>query len=96
MQDSAEVLDRIFTMVADVYDSESGVARVVVTPVFGDDTLRVKNVMPDSVGHVSTSIRISRKQLAECTGCYLYMEIRVEDYGHNHAEQKFASEKLYP
>ena len=96
VQDSAEVLDRIFTMVADVYDSESGVARVVVTPVFGDDTLRVKNVVPDSVGHVSTSIRISRKQLAECTGCYLSMEIRVEDYGHNHAEQKFASEKLYP
>ena len=96
VQDTAEVLDRIFTMIADVYDSESGVARVVVTPVFGDDTLRVKNVVPDSVGHVSTSIRISRKQLAECTGCYLSMEIRVEDYGHNHAEQKFASEKLYP
>ena len=97
VQDSSEVLDRIFTATADVYDSESGVARVVVTPVFGGDTLRVMNVVPDSAGHVSASIRISRKQLAECTGCYLSMEMRVEDYGHNHAEQKYVSdEKLYP
>ena len=97
VQDSSEVLDRIFTATADVYDSESGVARVIVTPVFGGDTLRVMNVEPDSAGHVSASIRISRKQLAECTGCYLSMEVRVEDYGHNHAEQKYVSdEKLYP
>ena len=96
VHDSSEVLDRIFTATADVYDSESGVARVIVTPVFGGDTLRVMNVVPDSAGHVSASVRISRKQLAECTGCYLSMEVRVEDYGHNHAEQKFASEKLYP
>ena len=97
VQDSSEVLDRIFTATADVYDSESGIAHVVVTPVFGGDTLRVMNVVPDSAGHVSTSIRISRKQLAECAGCYLSMEMRVEDYGHNHAEQKYVSdEKLYP
>lgn len=96
VQDSSEVLDRIFTATADVYDSESGIARVVVTPVFGGDTLRVLNVLPDSAGHVSASIRISRKQLAECTGCYLSMEMRVEDYGHNHAEQGYTSEKLYP
>ncbi|WP_407450083.1 LamG-like jellyroll fold domain-containing protein [Fibrobacter sp.] len=96
VQDSSEVLDRIFTATADVYDSESGIARVIVTPVFGGDTLRVMNVVPDSAGHVSASIRISRKQLAECTGCYLSMEVRVEDYGHNHAEQKHVSEKLYP
>lgn len=96
VQDSSEVLDRIFTATADVYDSESGVARVVVTPVFGGDTLRVMNVVPDSAGHVSASIRISRKQLAECTGCYLSMEMRVDDYGHNHAEQGYTSEKLYP
>ena len=96
VQDSSEVLDRIFTATADVYDSESGIARVVVTPVFGGDTLRVMNVVPDSAGHVSASVRISRKLLAECTGCYLSMEMRVEDYGHNHAEQKHVSEKLYP
>ena len=97
VRDSSEVLDRIFTATADVYDSESGIASVVVTPVFGGDTLRVMNVVPDSAGHVSASVRISRKQLAECAGCYLSMEMRVDDYGHNHAEQKFVSdEKLYP
>lgn len=96
VQDSSEVLDRIFTATADVQDSESGVAHVIVTSVFGGDTLRVMNVVPDSTGHVSASTRISRKQLAECAGCYLSMEMRVEDYGHNHADEHFASEKLYP
>ena len=96
VQDSSEVLDRIFTATADVYDSESGIARVVVTPVFGGDTLRVMNVVPDSAGHVSASVRLTRAQLAGCTGCYLSVGMRVEDYGHNHAEQGFTSEKLYP
>ncbi|WP_407440616.1 LamG-like jellyroll fold domain-containing protein [Fibrobacter sp.] len=96
IRDSSEVLDRVFTATADVYDFESGVARVVVTPVFGDDTLRAVNTQPDSAGHVSASVRISRKQLSECVGCYLSMEIRAEDFGRNHAEQKSASEKLYP
>ena len=97
VDDSSEVLDRIFTVSAKVTDSESGIARVIVTPVYGDDTLRVINLRPDTTGQVSASVRISRKQLAECTGCYLSMEMRVEDYGHNHAEQKYVSdEKLYP
>ena len=96
VQDSSEVLDRIFTATADVYDSESGIARVVVTPVFGGDTLRVVNVVPDSAGYVSASVRLTRAQLAGCTGCYLSVGMRVEDYGHNHAEQGFTSEKLYP
>ena len=96
VRDSSEVLDRIFTATADVYDSESGVARVILTPVFGGDTLRVTNVLPDSAGHVSASVRLTRKQLAECTGCHLSMEMRVEDYGHNHADERFASERLFP
>lgn len=96
VRDSSEVLDRIFTATADVYDSESGVARVILTPVFGGDTLRVMNVVPDSAGHVSASVRLTRKQLAECTGCHLSMEMRVEDYGHNHADERFASERLFP
>ena len=96
VQDSSEVLDRIFTATADVYDSESGIARVVVTPVFGGDTLRVMNVLTDSAGYVSASVRLTRAQLAGCTGCYLSVGMRVEDYGHNHAEQGFTSEKLYP
>lgn len=96
LRDSSEVLDRIFTVSAKVTDSESGVARVIATPVFGDDTLRVINLQPDSAGHVSASVRISRKQLAECSGCNLALNMRVEDYGHNFAEQKSVSEKLYP
>ena len=96
VDDSSEVLDRIFTVSAKVTDSESGVARIIMTPVFGDDTLRVINLLPDSTGQVSASVRVSRKQLAECSGCNLALNMRVEDYGHNHAEQKFTSGKLYP
>lgn len=96
VDDSSEVLDRIFTVSAKVTDSESGVARVIMTPVFGDDTLRVMNLLPDTTGQVSASVRISRKRLAECSGCNLALNMRVEDYGHNHAEQKFTSGKLYP
>lgn len=96
VQDTSDVLDRIFTVSADVYDSESGIARVAVTPVYGGDTLRVVSVLPDSAGHVTAKVRLTRKQLAECTGCYIAMDVRVEDYGHNHAEKRFVSEKLYP
>ena len=96
VDDSSEVLDRIFTVSAKVTDSESGVARIIMTPVFGDDTLRVINLLPNSTGQVSASVRVSRKQLAECSGCNLALNMRVEDYGHNHAEQKFTSGKLYP
>ena len=96
VDDSSEVLDRIFTVSAKVTDSESGVARIIMTPVFGDDTLRVINLRPDTTGQVSASVRISRKRLAECSGCNLALNMRVEDYGHNHAEQKFTSGKLYP
>ena len=96
VQESSEVLDRIFTISADVYDSESGIARVVVTPVFGGDTLRNVSVVSDSAGHVVAKVRLTRKQLAVCTGCYIAMDMHVEDYGHNYAEQGYASEKLYP
>ena len=96
VQESSEVLDRLFTVTAKVADSESGIARVIVVPVFGEDTLRVLNLLPDTSGVVKAVVRATRKQLSECTGCKLSIEMRVEDYGHNRTEQKFDSEKLYP
>lgn len=96
MQMSSEVLDRVFTISADAFDSESGIARVTLTPVFGGDTLRIVNVSPDSMGSIVAKIRVSRKHLAECSGCVLSVNMRVEDYGHNYAEQRDVSKKLYP
>ena len=94
--DSSDVLDRLFVVNARLMDTESGVARVVVTPVFGGDTLRVVTAVPDSAGNVEIPIRLTRKRLTECAGCVLSVGFRAEDYGHNYVERNFASEKLYP
>ncbi|WP_407441690.1 LamG-like jellyroll fold domain-containing protein [Fibrobacter sp.] len=96
VQDSADVLDRVFIIGARVTDSESGVASFTVSPVFGRDTLRKLLVVPDSVGEVRVPVRLDRKRLAGCTGCSLSLDIRAEDFGHNHAEMRYVTEKLYP
>ncbi|WP_407444293.1 LamG-like jellyroll fold domain-containing protein [Fibrobacter sp.] len=94
--DSADILDRIFVVNANVYDSESGVASVVVLPVFGSDTLRTVSAVPDSIGNVKIPVRLSRKKLDNCTGCKLTLNFRAEDFGHNHTDIKHATNKLYP
>ena len=94
--DSSDVLDRLFVVNARMMDTESGVARVVVTPVFGGDTLRIVTAVPDSAGNVEIPVRLTRKRLTECAGCVLSIAFRAEDYGHNHVERNFASVKLYP
>lgn len=94
--DSSDVLDRLFVVNARMMDTESGVARVVVTPVFGGDTLRIVTAVPDSAGNVEIPVRLTRKRLTECAGCVLSIAFRAEDHGHNHVERNFASVKLYP
>ena len=95
--DSSDVLDRLFVVNARMMDSESGVARVVVTPVFGGDTLRIVTAVPDSAGNVEIPVRLTRKRLTECAGCVLSIAFRAEDYGHNHVERMYTSpDKLYP
>lgn len=94
--DSADILDRVFVVNADVHDSESGIASVIVVPVFGLDTLRVVSAVPDSIGNVKIPVRLSRKKLDNCTGCKLTLNFRVEDFGHNHTDIKHATNKLYP
>lgn len=95
--DSSDVLDRLFVVNARVMDTESGVARVVVTPVFGGDTLRIVTAVPDSAGNVEIPVRLTRKRLTECAGCVLSIAFRAEDYGHNHVERIYTSpDKLYP
>ena len=90
-----DVLDRIFTVHANVNDVESGIASVVVSSKLGN-TLRSPLVLqPDSLGNVMGEIRLTRNELAKCSGCKLSLEMRVEDYGHNHVERTFESGKLY-
>ncbi|MBO5950155.1 MAG: hypothetical protein J6Q11_05545 [Fibrobacteraceae bacterium] len=97
VQDSSEILDRIFAISANVSDLESGIANVIIAPVFGLDSLPVIKVLPDSTGQIFANVKLSRKQLSECIGCLLSIKMRVEDYGHNYSEKFFVTEeKLYP
>jgi len=92
----SELLDRVFHVSASLSDTESGIARVKVTPVFGNKELKIIEAMPDSVGFVKVSLRLTRKQLTDCSGCRLSLSFRVEDYGHNYNVRDYFSGNLYP
>lgn len=96
VMDSTDVLDRIFVVSAKLEDSESGIAKVDIRPVFGSIPLKDVSMMPDSNGNVSAKVRLSRKELANCVGCNLAITMHVEDYGHNYEEITYESSKLYP
>ncbi len=90
-----DVLDRVFTVRANVKDVESGVARVVVSSTLGNDSRAPIELVPDSLGNVTGVIRLTRSELAKCSGCKLSLEMRAEDFGHNHTERAYESGKLY-
>ena len=92
----SELLDRVFRVSAILSDTESGIARIKVTPVFGNKELKIIEALPDSAGIVNVSLRLTRKQLTDCSGCRLSLSFRVEDYGHNFNERNYNSENLYP
>ena len=96
VQESFEILDRVFTVTAKVRDSESGVAAVTVSPEFGGTSLEKTTLQPDSLGNVIVNLRMSRKSIAGCIGCRLKLSFRAEDYGHNHEDTTFITERLYP
>ena len=93
--DGEDVLDRVFTVHANVKDIESGIARVIVSSRLGNATRAPLELVPDSLGNVTGVIRLTRSELARCGGCKLSLEMRAEDYGHNHAERVYESAKLY-
>lgn len=94
--ESTDVLARIYNVSAVVTDEKSGISFAKITAILGNDTVAVKRLIPDSTGNVRAEIRLSRKQLSECGGCRLTMNMRVEDLGHNHADTLWRSDKLFP
>ena len=90
-----DALDRIFTVNANVRDVESGVAQVVVSTKLGGASRTPLVLLPDSLGNVTGVIRLTRSELARCGGCKFSLEVRAEDFGHNHIEKTFESDKLY-
>ncbi len=96
VQSGEDVIDRIFTVRANVRDIESGLASVVVSSTLGNADRTPLVLQPDSLGNVTAELRITRRELTRCSGCKLSLEIRAEDYGHNHAEMNYDSEVLYP
>lgn len=96
VHESADILDRVYTVTAKVADVESGVASVSLSPTFGGNSLEKMVLLPDSLGNIVADLRLTHKLLAECVGCRLEIEFRVEDLGHNHVDSTFVTEKLYP
>ena len=96
VQETSDVLDRIFTVTAKVADAESGIANVTMQPEFGGVSLEAMNLRPDSVGNVSVNLRLNRKWLSDCIGCRLKIGFHAEDYGHNHTDTAFTTDRLYP
>ncbi len=101
ISERADVLDRIFTVRANVRDLESGVARVSVSATLGNALIRnapllPTQLVPDSSGNVSVEIRLTRQELSLCNGCKLSLEMRAEDFGHNHTEKSYQSGSLLP
>lgn len=94
--DSADILDRIFMISAKAEDFESGIAKILIQSKYGSNPLKDVITMPDSNGNVSAVIRLTRKQLAECIGCKLDINMRAEDYGHNYTENIYETSSLYP
>ena len=90
-----DALDRIFTVNANVRDVESGVAQVVVSTKLGGASRTLLVLLPDSLGNVTGVIRLTRSELARCGGCKFSLEVRAEDFGHNHTEGAYESGKLY-
>ncbi|MBQ7081028.1 MAG: hypothetical protein IJM92_15505 [Fibrobacter sp.] len=90
-----DILDRVFTVRANVKDVESGIASVVVSSKLGNTSRVPLLLQPDSLGNVTGVIRLSRSELAKCNSCKLSLEMRAEDYGHNHVENTYESGKLY-
>lgn len=96
IRDASEVLDRVFSVDVNVTDAESGIALVTLSSKFGGKSLGRMVLQPDSLGNVAANVRLTRRQLAECVGCRLELGFSVEDFGHNHADSTFVTDKLYP
>ena len=69
---------------------------MTMQPEFGGVSLEAMNLRPDSVGNVSVNLRLNRKWLSDCIGCRLKIGFHAEDYGHNHTDTAFTTDRLYP
>ena len=96
VEESSQRLDRNFHLKARLSDTESGIAKVLLTAVFGGDTLSHRELETDSSGALEAEVHLTRETLASCVGCRLSLSLRAEDFGHNYSVRIFRSEKLYP
>ena len=96
VEESSQRLDRNFHLKTRLSDTESGIAKVLLTAVFGGDTLSHRELETDSSGALEAEVHLTREMLASCVGCRLSLSLRAEDFGHNYSVRTFRSEKLYP
>ncbi|MDR1830922.1 MAG: hypothetical protein LBQ76_09155 [Candidatus Fibromonas sp.] len=95
IEETSELLDRIFTVNAKAKDDESGINSVLLKWDLGGVTDSV-SLIADSAGYVSYKITLNRNSLSQCLGCKLTLSLIAEDFGHNNARKEWTSGSLYP
>jgi hypothetical protein len=94
--ESSVVLDREFKIQAKVHDDLSGINSIRLNWSLNEAISGTVYLNADKDGNVDYALYIPRNQLAQCVGCNLKISLRVEDKGHNWAEQEWQSDRLWP
>jgi hypothetical protein len=95
VEESSAVIDREFRIKAKATDDYSGLQSIRLIWDLGDVISGTLQLIADS-GSVDYTLRLSRKQLAQCAGCKLKISLIAEDKGHNWSGQEWQSDRLWP
>jgi hypothetical protein len=96
VQESTSVIDREFRIQSGVQDELSGIGSIRLNWSLGEAISGTVYLSASNDGNVDYTLRISRKQLAQCLGCKLNVSLRLEDKGHNYAAKEWQSGRLWP
>lgn len=96
VEESSDMLDKLFNISGLIEDSESGVALTLAQWNFGGGFQQIDTLTLDSSGSFTHPIRLPRSLLSECLGCTFTVKIHTQDYGHNYADTVWTSAPLYP
>jgi len=94
--ESSVVLDREFKIQAKAHDDLSGFGSIRLNWSLSEAISGTVYLNIGKDGNVDYTLYIPRNQLVQCAGCKLKITLRVEDKGHNWAEQEWQSDRLWP
>lgn len=85
---------KVLTVSASVYDSESGVASVLLEVYWAGKLLKQQELTNGT--EISENIILDKSVLEDCLGCKAMVKIKALDYGRNWSVSSLESEKMYP